>query len=331
MADADSALLAPGIIAKVSGGRALRGFRPVNDAKLQLELRNHEPVCVNDERLGEAKIALLRPPSAASANGDCAIRRTNRGSFYDTRWFARKGYSESFRASVTQKGWSLATKIHASSSLAKTDLEAIFSGKKHSAQDENQHESEGESELYVCESFYIPLYSFQIPRNQMLLSEAALQRALSVQTESDAEDFFKSFGAFASEGEYILGGVSIKQKIVKLSEYASLDSLLQTNETETKFGLTGAHSNPWFSIDGKLDNAQGNSTKSILNDQITASAMNVMQSTYILGPNDAKDMPEFLEKLRHDPEKSVAIIDKSIDDRSTLVGVIATERSTTFI
>ncbi|KAH7306440.1 hypothetical protein KP509_22G012100 [Ceratopteris richardii] len=209
--------------------------------------------------------------------------------------------------------------MHASFVLGKSELETILASTKHTVQEENQHVST--NELYMCECLYIPLYSFQIPRNRMFLSEAALERALDVQSEFDAGEFFKSFGAFASESEYNLGGVFIKQKAVKLSECTSLDSLLQIAETETKFELDAAYNNPLYNINVKNESASKSSTNSNFNEQISKSVKKGQESIFILGPNGAMDMQEFLEKLRHDPEKSMAIIDKTTDDSSTLVGV----------
>lgn len=289
-----------------SGGRAWRGLWPCV----------HE---VNDSINGEQM--LLRHPATTE---DLLIMSSNQAAFSIAYCFSSSQESASFTKCVKDKGWSIAARLHAKLCLWGTTAQASCDmriAREHQSSGQRQLSSMVSQACITC-CIYMPLRCFQIPRHKMKLSDAALQRALEIRDRPDANAFLRSFGPFASESLYHLGGVFFSQVTVECSEQTSLVALQSQTQKEMKGGFnTNFGAIKLVSVGAGASGQKTDSRNSSSNSNSAIKVANRVEEISVLGPVYAKNDDEFREHLRKDPAHCMAIIDKAPDGRDNLVGV----------
>ena len=214
------------IIASASGGRALRGLSLQH---VQVGDRAAHPTFT----FAIANQMLLRPPS------DVLLMSPSKPSLSIAYCFSASQQSESFSKDVIDNGWTFAIKAHAEFLLWSASASA--QGSRHDQERREEHDQRKVSEAYILHCVFVPTKSFQITSKQMVLSDAALDKARAISTAIDAQDFLGEFHPFVSQGLYHVGGVFLKEVSLKLREEASLSDLLTQTQNELRGNIEAAN------------------------------------------------------------------------------------------
>ena len=168
----------------------------------------------------DRKKQLLLPPNECKLKGPDQAFRTQ------TLSFSSIHSSETFCEHVRKSEWTVALSA---------SIPLVFSLSGGGGSDKNKVDNrEGKlmsKDACQMQYWYFPKASFNIPRQQMRLTEEALQDVGRVRSLSDAESFLQSYGSHVSSGRYQLGGVLLKGVAIRVREATSVESMLETVAT----------------------------------------------------------------------------------------------------
>lgn len=178
---------------------------------------------------------LLRPPEV------CDFLKSDQPYKKESIFFSSIQEGNKFCEQLKNSGWTVAANF--SASFWGVGVAVSGEGGQGKVNEMNSKSSQVTSEAYHMQYLYIPKASFRILRQQMHLTQEALDDMGHIHTLADAEAFLSHYNSHLSTGIYHVGGVLLKGVTIKSLSETTLESLVEKISSKANGGAEASYMN----------------------------------------------------------------------------------------